>query len=376
MRVVASFELARTNPNLDPAWTMTHSFHVVMGGFALKDGAIYRPVKTVDFPKQVGQQFAFPTISEEEIKDKSKGDGLTKTLAIFQLLWFSAQLVGRLVKGWAATELEVLTFATCIMTAAIYFFWWNKGLDVRCQTILDPIHGTEDKPDAEAHSSKPEKGQENGAFKSELPLIRSSWCHSELENKPTFFTSRPKPQNRFHRQIFEHEFGLKPFFKIVGFPFLFIYGTVAKRKIDLNWGPDCANPISPHCLDHIGLDSDLWEIYGPFLSASLFGAMHFITWSFTMPTLAELWMWRSASIALTAMPVIVTSSGAMFTWLEDRDDTLSSILHTLMVLLAACCLIPHPVIRLVIAVDAVVLLRDIPETAFLVLSWSDVIPSL
>ena len=151
---------------------MTHSFHVVTGGFALKDGAIYRPVKPYDFPTQVGRQFAFPTISEEEIKDKSKGDGLAKTLAIFQLLWFSVQLIGRLIKGWAATELEVLTFATCIMTVAIYFFWWNKGLDVRCQTILEPIQGSEDKVDVETHSSKPEEGQpdENGASKS-FPLV-------------------------------------------------------------------------------------------------------------------------------------------------------------------------------------------------------------
>ena len=75
----------------------------------------------------------------------SKGDGLTKTIAIFQLLWFSVQLIGRLVKGWAATELEVLTFAMCIMTVAIYYFWWNKPLDVHRQTVLEPIiTGAED----------------------------------------------------------------------------------------------------------------------------------------------------------------------------------------------------------------------------------------
>ena len=112
-----------------------------MGGFALYDKKtrIYCPVRPDDFPKQVGTKFVLPTITEEEIKDKSKGDGLTKTIAVFQLLWFSVQLIGRLDKGWAATELEVLTFATCIMTAAIYFFWWNKPLDVHCQTVLNPI---------------------------------------------------------------------------------------------------------------------------------------------------------------------------------------------------------------------------------------------
>jgi len=112
-----------------------------MGGFALYDKkeGINRPVHPRDFSTAVEAKFALPTITEEEIKDKSKGDGLTKTIAIFQLLWFSVQLIGRLVKGWAATELEVLTFATCIMTVIIYFFWWNKPLDVHCQTVLEPI---------------------------------------------------------------------------------------------------------------------------------------------------------------------------------------------------------------------------------------------
>jgi len=112
-----------------------------MGGFALHDEkeGISRPVHPDAFPTEVETKFTLPTITEEEIKDKSKGDGLTKTIAIFQLLWFSVQLIGRLVKGWAATELEVLTFATCIMTVIIYFFWWNKPLDVHCQTVLNPI---------------------------------------------------------------------------------------------------------------------------------------------------------------------------------------------------------------------------------------------
>ena len=117
-----------------------------MGGFAIYDKkeGINRPVHPRDFPTGVRAKFALPTITEEEIQDKSKGDGLTKTIAIFQLLWFSVQLIGRLAKGWAATELEVLTFATCIMTVAIYFFWWNKPLDVHCQTVLEPIPITGD----------------------------------------------------------------------------------------------------------------------------------------------------------------------------------------------------------------------------------------
>lgn len=94
------------------------------------------PVHPDHFPTGINARFRPPSMSEEEIQDKSKADNLTKAIAICQLLWFSVQLIGRLLKGWAATELEVVTFGTCIITVVIYFFWWNKPLDVRCQTVL------------------------------------------------------------------------------------------------------------------------------------------------------------------------------------------------------------------------------------------------
>jgi len=40
-----------------------------------------------------------PLITDsEEIKDKSKGDGLAKAIAVTQLIWFSVQLIMRLAK--------------------------------------------------------------------------------------------------------------------------------------------------------------------------------------------------------------------------------------------------------------------------------------
>ena len=120
---------------------MTHSFYVIMGGFALHDpqNNIYRPVHPKDFVKRLSNgDFGFPELSEAEIMDKSKGDEMAKAkaLAVIKMLWFCTQLIGRLIRGWAATELEVLAFSTCVLTLVIYGFWWNKPFDVRCQTPL------------------------------------------------------------------------------------------------------------------------------------------------------------------------------------------------------------------------------------------------
>ena len=194
----------------------------------------------------------------------------------------------------------------------------------------------------------------------------------ELPGEKSFFTSNPKPKNLFHHRIFEHNFGFKPFLNAIGLPFVFLWGM----GID-SWGPDCAGPISPSALDDSGrIDDGIRERYMLFLSASAFGAMHFITWSFTMPTLTELWMWRSASIALTALPLL----GLVFFFtggsLVRSEKTLVLILGFPLIFLGIACFVVHPIIRLVIAADSVALLRDLPDTAFLVISWSDAIPSL
>jgi len=148
----------------------------------------------------------------------------------------------------------------------------------------------------------------------------------------------------------------------VVFPFLFIANP------DSDWGPDCAHPIG---VDGDDLEPSLYKLMVVF--ASVFGAMHFITWSFSMPTLTELWMWRSSSVALTSLPILGFLCFAAGSRLSSNHwDSLATSFG----FLSLVCLILHPLIRLAIAVDSVVLLRSLPDTALFVLSWSDAIPSL
>ena len=108
-----------------------------------------------------------------------------------------------------------------------------------------------------------------------------------------------------------------------------------------------------------------------FLFASVFAGFHFITWSFSMPTVTELWMWRSASIALTSTPTLVL----LFFKAAVSLRSYSFLALPLIGVLATVLLVLHSLIRLVIAVDSVVLLRSLPDAPYLVLSWSDAIPS-
>lgn len=93
-------------------WTMAHGFYARMGGFAihisdrlpetdrfappgsdvhwfLTDGGFEMVLKLDEARDEL------PDLSEEEIKSKSKANGLGKSLVCFQALWFIAQCLTR-----------------------------------------------------------------------------------------------------------------------------------------------------------------------------------------------------------------------------------------------------------------------------------------
>jgi len=119
-------------------WSRTHAFYLLMGGFALYQGNDrYGVLTAAKLEALLEKDFIdMPNIEEEDILDRSKADWVAKTIAVVQMTWFSVQLIARYVKGWAVTELEILTFSTVVMTIGMYFSWWDKPLDVRRQTVV------------------------------------------------------------------------------------------------------------------------------------------------------------------------------------------------------------------------------------------------
>lgn len=71
-----------------------------------------------------------PVIVEADIEDRSKGDALSKGIAILQLAWFVVQLIVRHVQNLPMTLLELDTLAVAALTSIAYGFWWKKPKDV------------------------------------------------------------------------------------------------------------------------------------------------------------------------------------------------------------------------------------------------------
>ena len=78
------------------------------------------------------EKIEFPTVTVEEIEDRSKSDGFSKTIALAQTLWFIAQCLARTPQHLDLTLIELLTLSLVILNGLMYFLWWHKPLDVRC----------------------------------------------------------------------------------------------------------------------------------------------------------------------------------------------------------------------------------------------------
>src|SRR6266545_248598 len=125
---------------------MEHGHLLVMGGISTIDPSFENsaerdprgPILTIERYKELTQTQSGMTlnlklrkISEEDIKDRSKGDFLSKLIAIVQTTWFILQCVARGQQRLALTELELVTLALASLNAITYTFWWHKPLGVQ-----------------------------------------------------------------------------------------------------------------------------------------------------------------------------------------------------------------------------------------------------
>ncbi|KAF7971483.1 hypothetical protein HWV62_21006 [Athelia sp. TMB] len=114
---------ARRVAQLDQAWTVAHAFFIIAGGYHGYDenAALYplHPKTVVSLVE--GGKLVPPTI--EALADRSKGDVLSKGIAILQTIWFVVQCIARLAEHLPVTNLEVMTLAYTVITVAMYIAW-------------------------------------------------------------------------------------------------------------------------------------------------------------------------------------------------------------------------------------------------------------
>ena len=103
-----------------------------MGGFMLMDGNARRGVLTAEKFLELLEEkkIDLPTITKEEILERSKSDELSKVIAIVQTYWFIIQFTLRTRQGLGTTAIEWLTVALALLNIGFQFVWWHKPLHV------------------------------------------------------------------------------------------------------------------------------------------------------------------------------------------------------------------------------------------------------
>ncbi|KAF4451535.1 hypothetical protein F53441_5492 [Fusarium austroafricanum] len=148
-------------------FTIAHAFYVKMGGIVvvkcpqetssaqrgmepINEGALGHSedresaasilrgsnAKFVQSLSELVDEAAFFKIPENEIKDLSKADVITKAFAITQCTWLVIQSIARRTQGYAISQLELATLAFIFCAVIMHIFWWNKPFDVETRRVI------------------------------------------------------------------------------------------------------------------------------------------------------------------------------------------------------------------------------------------------
>jgi len=138
---------AATHSASDCSWKRVHAFFINMGGFVLVSGNERYRLCTPQFLVLLENGLIrLPSLSQEEIRDKSKDDALTKAWACIQLIWLFTYLIGRVAVHLPITTLELFTVGVACCTFFTYGAWFQKPKDVDCpiEIPLEPVPGCVD----------------------------------------------------------------------------------------------------------------------------------------------------------------------------------------------------------------------------------------
>lgn len=119
-------------------WTLRHGFFADMGGILLQpnDGKPF-VINNYQLANLIEKKLIeFPTITGEEIWDRSKADTPTKFLTIVQASWLIIQVVGRAVLHLPTSTLELSASSIVFCTFGTFIYWLHKPSDVQKGIVI------------------------------------------------------------------------------------------------------------------------------------------------------------------------------------------------------------------------------------------------
>ncbi|KAJ6533611.1 hypothetical protein B0H19DRAFT_901685, partial [Mycena capillaripes] len=207
-------------------------------------------------------------VDAEDIKDKSKGDAFSKGIALFQGLWFVTQCIARVRQNLPVTELEIATLAFSFVNILIWGLWWKKPLDVQRPIPVGP----------QESSKIPE------------PPIPSN---EALDNQGASLLPTEIDSLEGDAMLWQASF-------LAG-----IFGALHGGYIDFE--PTSYNSVPSFWSSDDREKDDISKGFSLFIEGlvgTVFGAIHCVAWNTDFLSTQEMWMWRSCSVLVAAVPLI------------------------------------------------------------------------
>ncbi|KAG1840513.1 hypothetical protein C8R48DRAFT_75117 [Suillus tomentosus] len=306
----------------DYTWTQTHSFFALMGGFMLYvDGEPYLTLRPDYILKLIHDKcIDVPTITANQIHDKSKGNAISKALVMLQVAWFVMQLITRAIYHLETTQLEVGTLAFAVLSFLTYAMWWDKPLNVRCP---HPVYW-------KSTVSRPED-------------------HIDFSERDEFARLWYLP--RFFRPILE----------LIGWVDI---PTSRKLRVPTLDGSTTIEDSNKKVLRLAAV-----------LMATIFGGIHCMAWFFTFPTHQEQVLWQMSAIAITCTPWICLSlylDSLVWRFSESSRHVMWGVYG----LICSTFVVLYITTRAVLLVLMFTTLRNLPPDAYKAVLFTSLVPHL
>ncbi|KAK0201406.1 hypothetical protein DFS33DRAFT_1489334 [Desarmillaria ectypa] len=372
--------------------TMTHGFFISMGGFI---GAGGTPIKIADLLQLDGlalfqksfsvrpglDMSSISSITEEELQDRSKGDALSKLVAVVHTTWFMVQYLARLKESLPVTQLETATLAFAVLNIFNYVLWWHKPLDKELYESVDTMTFA-------SHSST----FSYGVTYIGLPRASSldSTPHDSEPPHSSLLPSLPHPpQTTALRRRFSdvHRFAFFDYTYTDAHQWL---SSATSRRFatgafqsTLRWyrqtmgrilfGRGWSNAYGGVPTLWAGtLDYERTWYIGYFGAAvgAFFGGIHCIAWSFAFASVAERVLWRISSLVVATIPVVLAMQLAFIRILPAQKIVRAIQAATPLLILL------YLLARMSLLVEAFLSLRFLQPGVLEEVNWTRFIPHL
>ncbi|KAK3504784.1 hypothetical protein B0T13DRAFT_443895 [Neurospora crassa] len=281
---------------------------------------------------------------DDEIADKSKRDWTFKILSIIQTLWFIASIIARLARGYPVSLYEDITVANAFCGVIEFSCWFHCPQDIRLPFVVKPdISRTANGPSMAVESEKAE-----GEATIEASLLVS-------EPTTTEYGASPAPQLPVPEDISMD----RPSRELPSSEHPLVTQKTIKRPAS----------SATQSVEFQPLPGKVYAVVLAVFSV-LFSGIHIAAWNYDFPSVAEAWIWRGGSVALT-----VSGFCTSFFYIIDTSVTVDSP--------RAACLaivlintVMYPLIRTMMLGIALASFRKVPTRMYETPSWTQYWPHI